>query len=283
MERLLTAGYAAIDVIKGKEYLGGAAAGIAINGKRLGVNTGLCALFGSDKWSNQYWDFLVTNGIDLSLSLKNQQARLPEFTAHPDDRNFGWNEYGLSTHYKEMNIDSATVNKYPVIHLASTHYFLTEKIINVAKPSLLSYTPGPEALLDPFHYLNPNFIRASDVIFFNEIEWFNAKKAFLLEKPEDLVDLGPRIAVITLGARGSQIIYREGEKNISQHIPVPEKKGETTGAGDAYSLGFIIGILNGLRPIQSGELGSTLAIMAISRNGVLIEEAHLKKFKQDFL
>lgn len=285
MERFLSCGYAVIDIINNKEYFGGSAAGIAINGKRLGMETGLCALFGHDPKSQKYWDMLIREGVDMALSIKKPEVKLPVNNISHYDSASGWEDFGITTYFSEVELESLQVQKYGLIHLASAHPELIYKVIKHTSPGRcrISYSPGPKTIINPDFYLLKDILRASDFLFLNEEEWLITKHHFNLSFPEDLITLGPNIAAITLGPKGSDIVYCDGDNVIREHIPVPASQGETTGAGDAFDLGFLIGNQYGLQPFQAAELGTALALLALKQNGVLIDESYIYKFKEGCL
>lgn len=67
-EKLLVAGNLAKDIFEGKEKFGGSAANLALAAKRLGINVGIMSVLGKDDFSKCYRDYLLENGIDLSLT-----------------------------------------------------------------------------------------------------------------------------------------------------------------------------------------------------------------------
>jgi sugar/nucleoside kinase (ribokinase family) len=72
------------------------------------------------------------------------------------------------------------------------------------------------------------------------------------------------VAVVKHGARGSYVCV-SGELS---HIPVkPRKALDSTGAGDTYAAGFLLGIANGLSIERCGEVASLLAGEVIMQHG----------------
>jgi len=67
-ERLLVVGNLAKDIIDGEEKYGGSAANLALAASRLGISVGIMSVLGKDKFSVKYRDFLIQNGINLSLT-----------------------------------------------------------------------------------------------------------------------------------------------------------------------------------------------------------------------
>ncbi len=132
------------------------------------------------------------------------------------------------------------------------------------------FTPGglmaglPKSDLD-------RFLSKSHVVIVSQVE---AEKISGRKIPEDaiqaLVARGSNIVIVTLGARG--VLVWDG-KNMNA---VPACKAETivdtTGAGDAFSAGFMVGMIEGMDWISAAKLGNAVSSMKIghfgARNGV---------------
>lgn len=279
MGELLSVGYAAIDNIEGKDYFGGAAAGIAINGAQLGLETGLLALFGDDNHSQSYIKYLAELGINLALSKQYAGVALPKNEITTINQIGQWSDNGIAALSNSVNIDRENLQSFGVVHLASPHFSLAKKVAR-ERQGILTYTPGPKLLQNP-DYLNLDALRRSQLVFFNEAEWNTAKQILNVSAPGDIIDYGPSVVVVTLGKKGSSISYRD-RNSIEETVPTTEQpEAETTGAGDAYSLGFIVGFLHKL-PFQTcAEIGTAMSVRAIKRNGVIISTNDISAMKDD--
>jgi ribokinase len=95
---------------------------------------------------------------------------------------------------------------------------------------------------------------------------------------KELKKLGPKIAVITDGQNGSFTINDKGEtlrENIV-NVDVIEK----TGAGDAYSSGFLSALIKGKTIANSMEWGTKNATSVIGKTGAqagLLQKADLEQ------
>jgi ribokinase len=69
-------------------------------------------------------------------------------------------------------------------------------------------------------------------------------------------ELDAKIFVIKAGKRGCKVIWDAGIESV-QAMKV--KAVDTTGAGDAFNAGFLLGISRGLRPLDACRLGNALA------------------------
>ena len=105
-----------------------------------------------------------------------------------------------------------------------------------------------------------------DILLANEAE---AAALFETDDPDGVADkaraLVPLVAV-TQSERGSLLIPREGD-----HVPVdavkPDALEDTTGAGDAYAGGLLLGLARGYDLDRAGALGALAASEVISHFG----------------
>jgi len=282
MKEFLAVGYAAVDRIAGKEYFGGAAAGIALNGKRLGLeDVSLLALFGDDSRSRRYQKYLTDMGVDITQSQFLKQTDLPTNNLLTDNIS-GWDDSGITRHIPSVSLSEKGLNLYGIVHLASPHPELVKKVVEKKTRGIMTYTPGPLITVNADN-LNITAIKNSSILFLNEDEWNVAKRKLKVRTPNEIIEMGPQIVVTTLGDKGAVIYHRV--KNIDQQISITPSlvdNAETTGDGDAFSLGFLYGHIQGFSLEVCGKMGSRLASFAVKRNGVMIDNNNLNKFKQEF-
>jgi sugar/nucleoside kinase (ribokinase family) len=79
---------------------------------------------------------------------------------------------------------------------------------------------------------------------------------------------GPRVIVVKVGEQGSLVYERERERRT--HIPAyPATVVDTTGAGDTFCGGFMVGLFNTGDPVRAAEMGTVSASFAIEDYGAL--------------
>jgi sugar/nucleoside kinase (ribokinase family) len=79
---------------------------------------------------------------------------------------------------------------------------------------------------------------------------------------------GPRIVVIKVGDRGA-LVY-ERERNRRTHVlPYPARVVDTTGAGDSFCGGFMVGLSETGSPVRAAMYGTVSASFAIEGYGAL--------------
>ena len=114
--------------------------------------------------------------------------------------------------------------------------------------SRLAYNPGIREIRRGYSAIKKN-LSLTEALFVNkeEAEMIarvprNIGEKHLARLLHKLLNLGPRMVVITDGIRGAYGVIRGGE---AYHVPIfPAKRIEPTGAGDAFASGFMGAILS---------------------------------------
>lgn len=87
-----------------------------------------------------------------------------------------------------------------------------------------------------------------------------------------VLDAGPEAAIATRGTKGFSVAWKEegARRNVSTGaIPVPEGEcADTTGCGDVFSAGFLLGMIRGEDPLRAALLGSSLAALSCRTRGL---------------
>lgn len=108
----------------------------------------------------------------------------------------------------------------------------------------------------------------ADIVFVNE----NEARAFLQREPEDAsIELSRmcKIAVVKMGPHGSIVRY---ENNVLRFNALPVRVCSTTGAGDIYASGFLLGISRRAPLVNCGLLGTYAASLVLQQQGVRLPE-----------
>jgi sugar/nucleoside kinase (ribokinase family) len=104
-----------------------------------------------------------------------------------------------------------------------------------------------------------------DILFANETEILALTQTDDFEAAAQAIAGRVQIAAITRGSKGS-VVLAGGERKLVAAFPV-ERVVDTTGAGDQYAAGFLVGFAGG-RPLEvCGALGSLAASEVISHYG----------------
>jgi sugar/nucleoside kinase (ribokinase family) len=109
------------------------------------------------------------------------------------------------------------------------------------------------------------FAEASTYILMNHIEAQFICKALELDSPEALLNDTTQALVITSGAQGCTISTHEGRARV--RAVTPPQVVDTTGAGDAFTAGFLAGVLRGCDLKKSAQIGSVVASFVLESVG----------------
>lgn len=109
-----------------------------------------------------------------------------------------------------------------------------------------------------------NFLECATWLAMNDYEsgMFSEKTGLSLEQIAERVDA----LIVTLGARGSVIIARGGERH---EVPAVQPAGlvDPTGCGDAYRAGLLYGLMNGVDWQTAGRIASLAGSIKVASRG----------------
>ncbi|WP_104138644.1 MULTISPECIES: sugar kinase [unclassified Cryobacterium] len=80
----------------------------------------------------------------------------------------------------------------------------------------------------------------------------------------ELTACGVRVVVIKRGAHGASV-YTDGQVDHASALPVTVV--DTIGAGDAFTAGYLSGVLDGLRPVEALHRGTVTGAFAVAAIG----------------
>jgi len=150
----------------------------------------------------------------------------------------------------------------------------------------LAFNPGTKQLAKKSDLVEEG-LKLAEILFVNKEEAKLLLSEYKHEKnpPDDMekllqevMSLGPKIVVVTDGKRGSYVLDKQ--KNFFHQDIVASKVVERTGAGDAYSSGFLAAILYN-RPIEKamqwGGSNSTSVVGSIGAEAGLLKKEELEE------
>jgi sugar/nucleoside kinase (ribokinase family) len=111
-----------------------------------------------------------------------------------------------------------------------------------------------------------------DVLFANEPEICALYGVPTLEDAVGVAARHSKVAALTLGAKGSVVVRGDEVVDVAAH-PVPGDVVDTTGAGDLYAAGFLVGLSHGYDASRCGQLGALAASEVIAHFGARPERS----------
>lgn len=200
--------------------LGGNAANVAVGLTRLGLNTALVTVFGDDDRGAWIKKELMKNNVNLEFSQTEagRQSNLSAILVAAGERTiFSYHSTG------QKQVEDIPQAKW--LYLTAAPDRDSNDVFNLALSSSarLAFNPSQADLKKKDLILGKVVDRAEVLI-------LNKEEAAMLGR------VGPKITVVTDGPNGAMVY--EGEKVISRPV-VGGRALEPTGAGDAFSSGFL--------------------------------------------
>ncbi len=249
----------ASEVIKFHSFYGGMGANTAVVATNLGLKVGLISVIGSD--AEDYLEYMKRRGVRLLFDeVLGDTTRSMFFKVRGGGISFFYK--GVTSRMDELKVKEEHIRLSKCVYMARAYLRLQETVSNLCKNKFLVYNPGygvfkfQEKIPSSFYRILKN----TNVLILNEYEVEHLKKmGFKLD-----LKLGPKVFLITRGAQGCNIYSTEVE------IKVPAYKtqvADTSGAGDAFSAGFIAAQLKDFDLYESVRVGNATASFVVEEWG----------------
>ena len=273
-----------------QQFFGGAPANIAMNVKKLGINSLIAAAVGEDRVGDFLIDHLKSNEINTNLIQKVKNATsmvlLNKSNGTPIPIFYRDADFYLSF---EKELERAIV-KSKIIHFScwpisrKPSRITIEKAIEVAQENnvLICFDPNYHEMIwqkdeDGRDYVK-SVISKSDIIKPSEDD---AKRLFGADTPENQIkkflSLGVKLVIMTLGEDG--LIVSNGKETLT-HATKATKVVDTTGAGDAFWSGFYAAIIKEYSITEAIAFGSATSAFKLKSMGAIVELPRLEKLKE---
>jgi sugar/nucleoside kinase (ribokinase family) len=231
-----------IIVEKAEILLGGDAANVSVGVSRLGLNVAIVAEIGKDEFAQKIINTLAQEKVDSSniLQTGGQQSSFSTIINYKGERTIFSEHVRRSHNFNLENISTKWVyltslgEEWENAYLKTADFVTRTQCFLAFNPGTLQIEKGKDNLKNILAITNLLFVNKEEAEDLLDIEHGQKNIEELLK---DLRELGPKIAVITDGKNGSFTIDSKGnmfEKNITDGEVI-----ERTGAGDAYSAGFL--------------------------------------------
>ncbi|MHA1229963.1 MAG: carbohydrate kinase family protein [Candidatus Helarchaeota archaeon] len=248
---------------------GGSAANTAVACVKLNLKTGFIGKIGTDPFGELLIDDFKRNSINIDNLIISKT--LPTGNCYVAvDKTGNRVLYAFSGAANELSpeeINPEYIKNSKLIHLASLKNLdPLIKSAEIAKNNnvLVSLNPGALIADQPYEKIKPLLLNI-DIFIGSEKE---LEKIFDKEYGKAINELGKfvNIAAITRGHKGS--VVKNFQTDESFEIP-PFKVDvkDTTGAGDAFSAGFLAGILHEKDLYTCGKMGNATAALCIQKVG----------------
>jgi ribokinase len=240
---------------------GGKGANTAAAAGRLGAKVALLAAMGDDAYAAMLLDSQRAAGVDVGLvRTSDRPTGIAYITVTPDGENSILVSPGANAALRPEDVDAALPGVKVLVASMEIPLETVEHAVEAAAAA------GIRVLLNlsPVAEVKPSTLAALDVLLVNEHEaaWLLGSES--VDDPGKLLDLGPRSAVITLGARGALVVTADGVTEVGS----PKVHAvDTTGAGDAFTGALAASLAKGVDLADATRKAVKVAAFSVTRHG----------------
>ena len=269
------------DVDRFRRGWGGDTANFLLAAARLGSACGYVTRVGQDAFGAAFIAMLEAHGVDASQVIADADHHTGlYFVTYSEERKhrFDYVRRGsAASHLSGADIDPGYVAGARVLHASGISQAISRSCADAVRVAMelaqtagttVSYDANVRPVLGDRDTLCRNFeaaVSRADVVFVSEEDAAHLYGGTLLETLLDRVVEGrPRLAVAKLGAGGCLIKSDAGERC---HVPAWRVDAvDATGAGDAFSAGFVLALLRDAELAEAGRYAN--AVGALTACGV---------------
>jgi ribokinase len=263
--------------------IGGNATNTAVGVAKLGLNVGLCAEIGKDEFSqkilgklekeNINTDFLSQTDKETSISIGlNYKGDRTLFTEHVQ-RDHNFNFENLQTKFIYL---TSLGNIWEITYKQVVDYKKANNIKLAFNPGTIQLEKKGKVFMDVLEhtdYLFVNRQEAEEILYGKVLDLKAENNREMNKLLYGLKSLGAKNAIITDSENGS---FVQDENNNYHHLGIEKVEViEKTGAGDAYTAGFLSAILSEKEIKEAMRWGTLDSASVVQKIGA--EEGLLKK------
>lgn len=232
----LVVGEALVDVVDGRALPGGSPANVAVALGRLGQRVTLATQLGDDPHGHLVAAHLTASRVSVLAEPAPRtsvaRAVLDDHGGATYDFEVAWNPElgGLSASYAVHVGSFSAVTGRAVLDVLDRSTGTISYDVNV-RPALLP--PDAGARIEEL-VARADLVKASD----EDLEWLYPSRP-AHQTARALLESGPSVVYLTLGASGALVVTREGTARIAG---VSVEVADTIGAGDTFAAGLLHGL-----------------------------------------
>lgn len=251
-----------------QEAPGGSAANTIVGLTRLGLKTGFIGKVAEDHEGQLLLNDFKREGVNTDGIVVAKEGRSGVVAAYVDEKGeralYVYPSVNDSLTFEEINIKYARQTRF--LHLTSVDekpFQAQKKLVKELPEVKVSLDPGEIYARKGLATLRP-IIKRSVVVLPSEGEVKMLTGKGWKEGTKTLLKEGVSIVAVKLGERGCYVTDGK-EKYLIE--PFKVNVVSTTGAGDAFSAGFLYGLVKGKDLYQCGRLGNFVASQCITKVG----------------
>lgn len=265
--RILSYGEIIFDLVGGRPFLGGAALNFAWVVNQLGGEATLISAVGNDDFGLEALSIIENYGINGHINFSSH----PTGTAIVDSD--GKFDIAHPAAWNQIEIPDLEDGAYDLLYmgtLAQMSTFNRERLTHLTQSLSVSVFLDLN-LRHPFYSKEIIFdsLQMANIVKVNLEEWQEIKNLTSIEDPFGFMDyFNLSHFAITMGYEGARLFF-DGQE--LQYRPRKITEVDPTGAGDAFSAGFAMGILSAIPEINILKVGCEAGAAVAANRG-----AHMK-------
>ena len=249
----------------------GTAGGTAVVLAKLGASVRSAGALGADPLGRALLALLSEHGIDVTglVERADTQTSASVLPVRPNGDRPAWHCIGANGTFTLADVDLDAVGDADLLHLGGPEFLGGE-----AAGELLAHarSAGTVTSLDLLAPGDPDLLAwiadalpHTDYLLPNDEQLLGLTGATDLEDAaRALLDRGVGCVAVTRGAEGALVVTGDGSWTVPAFaVDVVD----TTGCGDAFSAGFLMGVLGGRTPQQAAVLGNATAAQVVQGLG----------------
>jgi len=271
---------------------GGSAANVACGISRLGITSGFIGNVGGDYFGEVLRDGLTRERVDISrlrVCSGNSGSVIAIVSKGGERILFAYS--GANGKLSAENIDKDYIRSAKYVFTSSVEG--EDAIPAMELASRCAREAGVKVFFDPGYIFVEKGLKGlkgildkATMVKFNETEIKElTKREELLDASKTIAEYGPEVILTTLGEKGCFLYSPSVKKSIESYREF--KPIDKTGAGDAFSCGFIFGDLKNWDLEKSAKFANLIASISITRVGArsvpYLEELRGYKEYNEFL
>ncbi|MDF3041789.1 MAG: hypothetical protein K0Q71_4495 [Thermomicrobiales bacterium] len=271
----------------------GTAAGTSVDLAKLGANVLAMGAIGDDAAGNFIVDTMNRYGIDTAGLRRKSTAQTSAtmLAIRPNGERPALHVIGANAELAEADVDFDAIARVRHLHFGGTFLLPTLDGAPTARILEFARSRGVPTTLDVLAIDRPDLLAVIEPAL-PFIDYFmpgldEARMICGLQDRRDVIrfflDRGVRHTVFKMGADGSSIAWLSPDGAI-QEIRVPAFKApvvDSTGCGDAYCAGFIVGLLRGWDLSECARFGTAaagLVIQGLGSDAGIVDFDHTLQF-----
>ena len=283
-----------IEALAFEKFFGGAPMNTIVGVSRLGVSAGAIAAVGDDQFGKFLIEELKRNDVGISgVRVKKGRRTTIAFVANKPvsgERSFlfyrkPWTVETADSALSPDDIDLECVAKASILHVSG--FALSQnpcreavfKAIRHAREKGVKVSFDPTLRIDVWDSMATLRKTCSRALGLSNIATFSREEAeFILgsgdaeEAARRALRYGIEIAGIKLGEKGSLLMSKEG---ITVQAPAFRVKAiDTTGAGDGWNAGILVGLCKGWELEKCARVANAIGAMVVTKRGAITALPH---------